>query len=379
MPGKNTTERVTLRHVAELANVSIASTSTVLSGLTNSTRVPKATSDRIWAAARTLGYEKRGHGSGGEAGVGPKRRLLHVGVITEYDAALSSPAGERNPWGHDVSTALELKLSEQGAARVSYFNRRVPNAPPVPVDEAASALLSKNVDALVLVYFGPSTLLTDQIPVFEAAGVPYVFVSPHALSAPVANIYYDNRAAGFAAGMHLIEMGHRGITFLAPVDPDWASARIEGVADAIRAFRLPPDTLNVYPGERPQCTPAQLWTTADGYAGAVRTIAEAGIVSGQIAPAVIALNDEAALAFLDVVRAAGRAADFAVMGFDDMPEARFEGLTTLRPPREAMGREAADLILKMCRRQKARKQICLLSDLVARASTLDVEQRTQGG
>jgi LacI family transcriptional regulator len=375
MPAQEIIKRVTLKEVASLANVSVSAASTVLAGLNNSVRIPRQTQERIRSAAVTLGYRQkqdRVDDDSPERTTRTARKLLHIGIIAEYDTNLSAPSGALNPWDHDISTALELALGRGNGARASFFNRRRVSAPPVPVAEAIRRLVETGVDGIVLVNLDQVFVVAKYVLDLEATGLPFVIVSSGPLTAPVANVCYDNRAAGYAAAAHLIEQGHREITFLATVSADWVEARIAGAAEAVRVHGLPASAFSVYPASRKEMTPSEEWVEPYIHTPDAVDASKAALREGLFASGVIALNDEVALGFMRANRDSGSGSGkFAVVGFDDMPEARFQGLTTLRAPREAMGREAAMLITQVCENQRARKQICLQSELVIRNSTVE--------
>ncbi|MDR3707927.1 MAG: LacI family DNA-binding transcriptional regulator [Capsulimonadaceae bacterium] len=376
MPTQETTKRVTLKQVADLANVSVPAASTVLSGLTNSVRVPKQTQDRIREAAETLGYQtrssrlKRQSVEGSDASTGQK--LLHVGVITEYDTGIAFPSAARNPWEHDISTGIELAFAGSGRARARFFNRRRVNERPIPVLDAVSALAKNGVDALVVIDFDQIEFVSNYIPALEAYGLPFVVVSAGPLSAPVANVCYDNRAAGYMAASHLIELGHREIMFLSTFEVDWGARRVEGIVDAMRVYGVPASCFSIYPAVRKPYGAASDFRAVPVHTPAALAASKAAIDEGISATAVIGVNDEVALAFMKTAKEiAPGDRRYAVVGFDDIPEARFQSLTTFRAPREAMGREAASLALQLCGDPGARKQICLQSDLMIRSSTVE--------
>ena len=61
--------------------------------------------------------------------------------------------------------------------------------------------------------------------------------------------------------------------------------------------------------------------------------------------------------------------DYGLIGFDDNPDATKEGISTMRPPLEAIGEAAARLAVQALRGQITTAQVRLCSHLIARAST----------
>jgi LacI family transcriptional regulator len=89
--------------------------------------------------------------------------------------------------------------------------------------------------------------------------------------------------------------------------------------------------------------------------------------------AVVAANDGMAFAICHACREQGVRVpeDLSVVGFDDVPEAVSEGLTTLRRPYDGLGRLAADMALLAGRPPNARcrGRVGVEPDLVVRRST----------
>lgn len=386
---------VTLKEVATRAGVSQGVASTVLSGRSNNIRVGAETQSRVMEAAQALGYRSRrtpilpGESAEGRAaGVRPAVAAvalpqalssISVGIITSFNP-FSGPAaaGEGfDPWEHDIPAGLELALGE-GARHVvtHYCNRGRRGELPLPIEEAIAQTLAIGVDALTLIDISSSAQVVGcSLPFLMATGRPFVVVSTDALSAPVANVFFDSANAGYLAARHLIEQGYREICFLSPMRAPWADERIDGAREALLHAGLPMDGLRVYPPEAERMT-LPSFDARRGRWDHRASGREAGehLLDAEGTPplALIAANDGTAAGFLEAAEAKGFRAgvDFALMGFDDAPEARQYSLTTVRPPREAMGREAARLLLRLAAGdQTARVQIRLNSHLMTRRST----------
>jgi len=65
---------------------------------------------------------------------------------------------------------------------------------------------------------------------------------------------------------------------------------------------------------------------------------------------------------------AGR--DFLIIGFDDAPESRRSGLTSLHPPLTEMGEEAGRILLRLMAGERTNPQIRMRSRVIARDSTV---------
>jgi LacI family transcriptional regulator len=86
---------------------------------------------------------------------------------------------------------------------------------------------------------------------------------------------------------------------------------------------------------------------------------------------VIAVNDHTAYGVLRAATEAGLTPgrDFGLIGFDDAPQSRVVGLTSVRPPLDALGEEAGHLVARALAGDASALQVGLRSLLVPRAST----------
>ncbi|NUO75471.1 LacI family DNA-binding transcriptional regulator [Lysobacter sp. 5GHs7-4] len=147
----------------------------------------------------------------------------------------------------------------------------------------------------------------------------------------------DNRRGAQLATEHLLERGHRRIAFFGGHrDSSSCRERREGYRLAMTAAGLTPE-----PQWLIECAPTRL--EAAGQTGA--------LFARDPAPtAAVCYNDAVALGLINGLSARGRRAghDFAVVGFDDIPEAQVSAppLSTIAVDPRARGRQAAELILQ---------------------------------
>ncbi|HET7845188.1 MAG TPA: LacI family DNA-binding transcriptional regulator [Xanthomonadales bacterium] len=150
----------------------------------------------------------------------------------------------------------------------------------------------------------------------------------------------DNRHGARLATEHLLALGHRRIAFFGGHrDSSSCRQRREGYAEALASAGVAPE-----PGWMVETAPTRL--EAARQAGA--------LFARDPAPtAAVCYNDAVALGLQLGLAARGREAgrDFAVVGFDDIPEASVSSppLTTIGTDPRARGRQAADRILARSR------------------------------
>ena len=150
-------------------------------------------------------------------------------------------------------------------------------------------------------------------------------------------VYADSYAAARLAVRHLVELGHRDVLHVAgPVHRIQSCTRRQAYLDELADAGLTPLPI----------VECEEWDAASG-----AKCAE--MVDPCDFTAVFAANDEIALGFSRVLRLRGFEApkDYSIVGFDDMPEARYftPPLTTMHLDFERIGEAALGKILGLIR------------------------------
>ncbi|MDB6163153.1 MAG: bacterial regulatory s, lacI family protein [Xanthomonadaceae bacterium] len=150
----------------------------------------------------------------------------------------------------------------------------------------------------------------------------------------------DNVSGAKLATGHLLQRGHRRIAFFGGHrDSSSCRQRREGYRHALTEAGVTPE-----PQWLVECAPTRL--EAARQVGAL-------FVRDPAPTAAVCYNDAVALGLMAGLAARGRRAgdDFAVVGFDDIPEASVSAppLTTIAVDPRARGRQAAELILQRLR------------------------------
>lgn len=329
------------------------------------------TRPRILTRPRTLPPPETSASESAERVLASAERVLAapatLGVVTSFfpDRPLT---GAQEYWVRSVLTALDVAFSRAGG-HTSLFNRVQPDRVVTPFLDAVRRALDAGVDALVVVDLDEHEGADAYVETMSAAGrdVPLVLINSRAFDWPVSHVFYDQRMAGYQAAQHLIRRGFRQLVFLSPFAADWAEARVAGAKAALSHAGLPPAALHIHPAERTEQVQGDVNFGILGYRamrGALGALALPGM-------GVIAANDGTALGARQAGLEAGLTAgvDYGLIGFDDNPEATQQGISTMRPPLEAMGEEAARLVTQALRGQTATAQVRLRSHLIARAST----------
>jgi len=290
------------------------------------------------------------------------RRLETVGIV----GAIYTDWSGLNSQDTVILRAMEQSFSEQGIVTTLY-NRFIREDVLTPLTEAVEAALREKDDALVII-----CMLADRVQVEEALrplnlnDVPAVCILSGELHLPIPHIFYDNRMAAFQAAKHLISKGHRKISVVAPTRASWVTERLEGIRNAMAHARLPADSLTIISGDARQWQ-ANEYPMELGYAAVKAALAEGWIISGGI----IGISDDVAKGLIIAAAEIGLkpGIDFAPIGFDDHPYDVTVGLTTMRPPLEDMGKEAARLLSEGHQGVRTSFQIRLRAHLIPRSST----------
>jgi LacI family gluconate utilization system Gnt-I transcriptional repressor len=305
--------RATMADVAKLAGVSAITVSRLL-------RDPASVSDalagRIRDAIDRLGYVPNLMAGGLAAA---KSRI--VGVVVP---------SIRNAFFAATVDALAARLDARGLAVLDSSA----DYDPQREDTLIEAMLAWNPAALVLTGFthGPRTaaiLARAAVPVVEmwdVVGRPFDMA-----------VGFDHGAAGRSVARHLLSRGRRRVGVIGAIlDKDTrAAARCAGVRDELERAGLAPAAWS----EIRQ--PSNVGDGASAFAAMLE--APGGI------DAVAFSNDVLALGALFECQKRGVRVpdDVALVGFGDLDFAAHcrPALTTLRPPREAIGAETARLLL----------------------------------
>ena len=308
----------TIADIAHQTGVSVPTVSKVVNGRSD---VAPETRRRVEAAIREHGYRRVGR----EKRVAPILELIFHELDSEW--ALEIVRGVEHVAGDN---GLSVVLSElQG--------RHTPGRGWV---EAALARRSKGV---IAVFSDLSDAMRSQL---RTRGIPFVIVDP--TGEPVhdtPSVGATNWNGGLTATRHLLSLGHR---------------RIDGFRAAMDAAGVAVDPALVSHG---------------------RFAVEEGIERGRALlslpsppTAIMTGNDLQALGVYQAARERRLhiPEDLSVVGFDDLPVARWVGppLTTVRQPLVEMAETAAEMVLALARGEApSQSRVELSTELILREST----------
>ena len=330
----------TLEEVARAANVSRATVSRVVNG---DRRVRTDTRTAVEAAVRDLGYVPNR-----AARSLVTRRSGSVGVvIPEPTAQLFG-----DPFFPRILRGIGDVLAQEEMQLVLLM-------PQVRADEVRVGryLAAGHVDGVLLVSLHGSDPLPNEL---RALGVP-ALVGGRPPSAGITYVDVDNQRGAAMAVEHLVAGGRRRIATIAgPQDMPAGADRLAGYHEALGNAGLPVNE--------------QMIEIADFSLEGGRSAMERLLARTPRLDAVFVASDLMGVGALSALQAAGRAVpdDVAVVGFDDSPLAAQAQppLSSVRQPIEEMGREMAQLLIRMISsRERIARRVILATELVIRASS----------
>lgn len=265
--------------------------------------------------------------------------------------------------------ALERAITQIGGS--SHFHNLWP-----PTDNVRSsvggykALVDYRVDVVVIV--DPPSDFPALFRESQASGVPLVIVNRERISPPMLCVCYDHMDASYQAAKHLIDEGCTNLLFFSPHAAAWVDQRKEGVLKALEDAQLPEESfLEQIDRSIVETEKFEFDQLQGGYVYAKQVLSQNGkaLLTGR--RGIVAANDDMAMGFIKAATELGFVIrrDYLIIGFDDRPASREYGLSTMRPPLEELGREAARLAVQAVTEFPTGRQVCLHSQLIARSSS----------
>ncbi len=286
-----------------------------------------------------------------------------VGII------LTGPEKDKaDPWRQNALPPVERAISAAGGATL-YAEQAIRGSEKRDVREMVAELKAEGANSFVLITHGDRGLHEPLLDFLRIERDPIVWLGISPAPLPLMSVYFDSKDAGFQATDHLLERGFRRLLFYSPCEAEWVSMRVAGAAER---FSLSRSTDCKF---EPIIAPVPQDDLGHEYFYCTDAAYEAGrklFRDGLKWDAIIAANDSTAVGLIKAAAERGFEAgrDFAIIGFDDQPESRMLGLSTLRPPMDGLGQNAARLIVRALNGDRSCTRTCLHSDLIVRKSTM---------
>lgn len=331
-------KKVTIKDIAKLADVSVATVSYVLNG--NRYVSPELRS-RVTDAIDELGYSPNL--------VARSLRQSRTGTI-----GLIVPDNS-NPFFAEIAKGVEDAGFEQGYSVILC------NSNAMPERELAylEVLRSKRVDGIIFI---ATTAEIKSIRPLVEGGIPAVTFYRDSSDMNVDRFFIDNERAGYLATKYLIALGHRHLACIQPASAVTPSAlRIAGFKQALLEHGLEVDDILMPRGDN----------LFQGGWEAARTLLD----SGRRITAIFASNDAMAIGCIRALRDRGLRVpdDISVTGVDDIHLATViePTLTTVAQPKYEAGRQAVTMLVNRITGEYGggARQVQLDIELIVREST----------
>ena len=330
----------TIQDVARHAKVSAATVSRVLS---SPERVSESTRDRVTSAVRETGYT-----------INQAARTLRM---QRARTILTAMPGIGNPF---YSTILEAVVTTATARGYGVLvTGRLGDDPARWLSEYYQ---SNRADGLLLF---DGFLDTRKLHAITGANtqMPIVAAYDELPDPQINSVITDNLQAAERAVEHLYELGHRRIGHISgPSRNTFPNERLVGFRKAMFEHRLELREDWIVPGD---------YSMQSGRAAADRFLR-----LPELPTAIFSGNDEMAIGLISSLRNNGIDCprDISVMGFDDITvsENYAPALTTMRQPREQIGRIAAETLINILEGNTLSAEpvrVLLQSQLIVRDST----------
>lgn len=338
---------VTIKDVARLANVSIATVSRVVNGYAH---VRPAVRESVTKAIAELGYRPNGLASSFRT-----QQSNIVGVLLRQ---------QRTPFSSALAYAIENTMFDQGY-RVLLCST---NGDADREEAYLNTMLEMRVQGVIIRPSAATARTVKQINMLRERGIALSFVDMKPKVAAISSVVCDNFSGGYQGMRHLIELGHRRIGVAAGIvaqkggSSDVGSERVRGIKQA--AADLATDVEIIW------SPPFDIASFEIG-----REVGDTMIRNNPGMTAIFATTDMLAIGVMHAAHALDLdlPKDLSILGYDGVLESTvtFPTLSTIAQPIHEMGQLAATtLIDHMTGASKSPRQVVLENTLIHRASTI---------
>ena len=302
---------VTIRDVAKTAGVSVSTVSRVLNGKVD---VAKETKNHILSVIDELGYATN---LAARSMRSQKKNL--IGLIMP-DIAY--------PYAIEIMKGVNQAIAESEFDLLVYTSGDVRKSGRVTSEQKYITLLAKSIsDGVIVVAPVASEYNIDK---------PIVSIDPVMSNPSYPAVHATNYQGSFDAMEYLIKLGHKRIGYIiGRTELESANRRLSGYRAALEYAGIPIDEQLITSGD---------FTTKTGIACGRKLLSLDNPPS-----AIVAANDQMAMGVYQVAEEMGLRIpeDFSLVGFDNIPESKYLGLTTVDQFISEMGYTATQMLIKI--------------------------------
>jgi LacI family transcriptional regulator len=302
---------VTIQDVAKAAGVSVSTVSRVLNGKVD---VAVETQTRIQTVITELGYT-----SNLAARSMRSRKKNLIGLVVP-DIGF--------PYSIEIMKGVNRAIAESKFDLLVYTTGDVQkHSATVHEQHYVSLLNGSMTDGMLIVASSAAEFVTD---------APIVAVDPHIINPNYPSVQGMNYEGAVEAMKYLIGLNHKRIAFVSG-RPEIGSGiqRLQGYLDSLRNAGIEPDNELIVPGD---------FTQKAGYKATRQLLALKNPPT-----AIFASNDQTAIGVYQAAEEMGIQipADLCVVGFDNISEAKYMGLTTVDQYLAEMGFVATEMLMRL--------------------------------
>ena len=329
-----------VKDVAAAAGVSLGTVSNVMN---RPEMVAAGTKERVERAMAELGFVR--NESARQLRAGTSRTLAYVMLDST------------NPFFHDVAQGIEMAADDADLSLFICNSNSRAEREEVHIER----LMQQRVQGILITPVNPDSPTLDEA---SRRGIPVVIVDRIRDGGGFCSVAVDDVFGGRVAIEHLAERGHTRVAFIGgPASIGQVRERLQGAREAWAELGLPDEDLVVLP--------TTALTVSEGREAGERL---AGLPVRRRPTAAFCANDLLALGLLQQTIGSGHRVpdDLAIVGFDDIDFAAAAAvpLTSVRQPRQELGRTAARLVLdEATNPAHVHEQAQFMPELIARAST----------
>jgi LacI family transcriptional regulator len=330
--------KLTIKTIADLANVSCTTVSRVLN---NKPDVKPETRKYILELIESYNFQPSVFARGIHL---KKSNCIGLIIPSEIDYILM------NSFYAEVIRGIASELYERGYFLLFlYTNKR---------EDFVNVYKQNRVDGFIIIRLGVYD--RDIIATLNGIGAPFVSTAHISGETNMTVVDIDHYKAASKGVEYLISLGHKRIGMLAAANSlTNCKERFDAYKDVLRKYDIPFDDVLVEEADT---------STQGGYNAMKR------MLKNKIEPtAVFVAGDVMAKGAMKAIKEAGKSIpkDISVMGFDGVPESEFTepSLTTIKQPSFSKGKTAASLLIDKLENKSAIESITMDVELIIREST----------
>jgi LacI family transcriptional regulator len=232
------------------------------------------------------------------------------------------------PYSIEIMKGVNRAIAESEFDLLLYTTGDVQKSGAASHEQYYISLLNQSItDGVLIVASAASDFITD---------APIVSVDPHVANPSYPSISATNYEGALGAMEYLLSLGHRRIGYISGRrELDSAERRMQAYQDAMRNAGIENDPVLITEGD---------YTTGTAYECTKQLLS-----LPEPPTAIFAANDQSAIGLYEAAEEIGiRIPDeLSVVGFDNISEAKYMGLTTVSQRLAEMGYIATQMLIKL--------------------------------